>query len=62
MPAAASYLGFIFGNGMVGTADHTQAYIWYSVAAERFPAGQDKDLAERERRTAGGQLNDQQAT
>ena len=45
---------------MVGAADHVQAFIWYSVAAERFPAGQDKDQAERERRTARGQLKPDQ--
>ena len=50
--ARAQYnLGFSYENGGGVPQDYVQAHMWYSLAASRFPPGEDRDRATQGRDT-----------
>ena len=48
--AGAQYnLGVMYGNGLGVPQDYAQAHMWYNLAASRFPPGEDRDKAVKNR-------------
>ncbi len=46
---AQLFLGLMYGNGRGVPQDYAQAHMWYDLAASRFPPGEDRDKAARNR-------------
>ncbi len=46
---AQSNLGFMYGYGEGVPQDYAQAYMWYDLAASRFPPGEGRDIAVKNR-------------
>ncbi len=42
-------LGFMYGNGQGVPQDYAQAHMWFNLAASRFPPGEDRDRAVKNR-------------
>ncbi len=48
--AKAQYnLGIMYGNGRGVPQDSAEAHMWFNLAASRFPPGENRDLAVRNR-------------
>ncbi len=42
-------LGVMYGNGQGVPQDYAQAHMWYNLAASKFPPGEDRDAAVKNR-------------
>ncbi len=49
-------LGALYDAGHGVPQDYVQAYVWYSLAVAGFPAGDDRDLAARDRDRLAGKM------
>ncbi len=55
--AGAQYnLGVMYGNGLGVPQDDAQAHMWYDLAASRFPPGEDRDRAVKNRDTVAEKM------
>ena len=55
--AGAQYnLGVMYGNGLGVPQDYAQAHMWYNLAASRFPPGEDRDNAVKNRDTVAKRM------
>ena len=57
---AQNNLGFMYGTGKGTTQNYVMAHMWYNIAASRFPAGEDRQAAARNRDIAEGHMTPDQ--
>ena len=57
---AQNNLGVLYEDGESDTRDNVKALMWYSLAAARFPPGEDRDTAVRNRKIVATQMTPEQ--